>query len=57
MIFLLLSLGWCIFTVVSYNGYLTRGSNGNALSIAMNGNVPVARWVIPPEIILVLDFS
>ena len=44
-IFPLLPLGWYLFTVVSHNGYLTRGSNGNAHSITMNGNVPVASWV------------
>ena len=46
-IFPLLSLGWYLFTVVSHNGYLIRGSDGNAHSIAMNGNVSVASWVIP----------
>ena len=40
-IFPLLSLGWYLFTMVSHNGYLTRGSNGNALSITTNGNVSV----------------
>ena len=33
-----LSMGWYLFTVVSHNGYLTRGSDGNANSITMNGN-------------------
>ena len=46
-IFPLLSLGWFLFTVVSHNGYLARGSNGNAHSITTNGNVSVSSWVIP----------
>ena len=46
-IFPLLSLGWYLFTEVHHNGYLTRGSNGNAHSVTMNGNVSVASWVIP----------
>ena len=45
-IFPLLSLGLYLFTVVHHNGYLTRGSNGNAHSVTMNGNVSVASWVI-----------
>ena len=32
--------------MVSDNGYLTRGSNGNAHSITVDGNVSVASWVI-----------
>ena len=55
-IFPLLSLGWCLFTVVSHNRYLTRGSNGNVHSITTNGNVSVASWVIPLVTIPVLDF-
>ena len=37
-----LSLRWYLFTVVSHNRYLTRGSSGNAHSITTNGNVSVA---------------
>ena len=47
MIFPLLFLGWYLFRVVSNNGYLTRGGNANAHSIATNGNVSVTGWVIP----------
>ena len=39
----LLSLGWYLFTVVSYNRYVPKGSNRNALSVTTNGNVSVAR--------------
>ena len=45
-IFPLLSLGWYLFTVVSHNGYVATGSNGNAHSVTINGNVSVANWVI-----------
>ena len=55
-IFPLLSLGWYLFTVVSHNEYLTRGSNGNAQSITMNGNASVASLVIPLVTMPVLDF-
>ena len=54
--FPLLSLGWYLFAVVSHNGHLTRGSNGNAHSITMNGNVAVASWVIPLVTIPFVDF-
>ena len=55
-IFPLLSLGWYLFTVVHHNGYLIRGSNGNAHSVTKNGNVSVASWVIPLVTIPFLDF-
>ena len=55
-IFPLLSLGWYLFTVVYHNRYLTRGSNGNACSVTMNGNVSAAIWVIPLVTIPFLDF-
>ena len=42
--------------VVSHNGYLTRGSNGNADSITTNGNVSFASWVIPLVTIPFLNF-
>ena len=42
----LLSLEWYLFTVVSHNGYLTGGTNGNAHSVTTNGNVSVASWAI-----------
>ena len=45
--FPLLSVGWCLFRVVSGNRYLPRGSNENALYISGTGNVSVIRWVIP----------
>ena len=48
-------MGWYLFTVVSNNGILTRGSNGNAHSITVNGNVSVAGWVIALVIIPFLD--
>ena len=51
-IFPLLSLGWYLFTVVHHYGYLTRGSNGNAHSVTLNGNVSVASWVIKFSYIL-----
>ena len=54
-IFPLLSLGQHLFTVMSHNGYLTRGSNGNAHSIITN-SLSVARWVIPLLTIPFLDF-
>ena len=41
-IFPLLSLGWYLFTVVSHNGYLPTGINGNAFSVTAIGNVTVA---------------
>ena len=55
--FQLLSLGWYLFTVVSHNEYLTRGSITNAQSIAVNGNVSVAGWVIPLVTIPFLDLN
>ena len=59
MIFPLLSMGWYLITVMSHNGYLTRGSNGssngNAHSITANGNVSVLDWVIPLVTIPFLD--
>ena len=55
-IFLLLSLGWYLFTMVSCNSYLTQGSNGKAHSITTNGNVSVASWIIPLVTIPFLDF-
>ena len=39
----LLQLGRYLFSEVSGNRYLPRGSNGNALCIAITGNVSVAR--------------
>ena len=54
--FPLLSVGWCLFRVVSGNGYLPRDSNENALYITSTGNVFVARWVIPLVTIPLLDF-
>ena len=45
--FLLLSLVWYLFNVVSGNKHPTGGSNGNALSITTITNVFVARWVLP----------
>ena len=58
-IFSLLFLGWYLFTVVHYNGYLTRGSNRNAHSNTTNSNVDlsVASWVIPLVTIPHLNFS
>ena len=44
-IFPLLPLVWYLFTVVSQNGYLTRGSNGKASSVTTDGNLSVASWV------------
>ena len=44
--FPLLSVGWYLVRVVSFNRYLPRGSNENALYITGTGNVFVARWVI-----------
>ena len=55
-IFPLLSVGWYLFTLVSRYGYLTRGSNGNAHSITMNGNASVSSWVIPLVTKPFLDF-
>ena len=55
VVFPLLSLGWYLFRVVSNNGILTRGSNGNAHSTTVNGNVSVAVWLIPLVIIPFLD--
>ena len=43
----LLSLGWYLFTMVSYNRYLSRGSNGNAYSIIKKDNVSLTSSVIP----------
>ena len=54
--FALLSLGWCLFTVVSYKEYLPRGNNGNALYFTTNGSVSIAGWVIPVVTIPYLDF-
>ena len=54
--FLLLSLGWYLFSVVSGNRYLPRGGNGNALCITSTGNIFVTRWVIPLVTIALLDF-
>ena len=45
--FPLLSVGGCLFRVVSGNRYLPRGSNENALYITGTGNVSITRWVIP----------
>ena len=45
--FPLLSVGWCLFRVVSGNRYLPRGSNENALYITGTGNVSITRGVIP----------
>ena len=42
--------------MVSGNRYLPRGSDENALYITNNGNVSVARWVIPLVTIPLLDF-
>ena len=44
--FPLLSLVWWLVNVVSNNRHLTRGSNGNVLSITTTGNALVAR-VLP----------
>ena len=55
-IFPILSLGWYLFTLVSDNEYQTRGSNGNALSVATYGNVSVTNLVIPLVTIPFLDF-
>ena len=46
-IFQLPCLGWHLFTVVSHNEYLTRGSNGNTDFITTNGNISAAGWIIP----------
>ena len=53
--FPLLSVGWCLFRVVSGNRYLSRGSNENILCVTSTGNVSVARWIIPLVTILLLD--
>ena len=53
--FPLLSVGWCLFRVVSGNKCLPRGSNENTLCITSTGNVFVARWVIPLVTITLLD--
>ena len=53
--FLLLSVGWYLFRVVSANRYLPRGSNENTLCITSTDNISVARWVIPLVTILLLD--
>ena len=45
-----------LFSVVTGNSYLRRGSNGNALCITTTGNVFVARWVMPLVAIPFLDF-
>ena len=45
--FPLLSVGWCLFRVVTGNRYLPRGSNINALYITGTGNVSITRCVIP----------
>ena len=45
--FPLLSVGWCLFRVVSGNRNLPRGSNENVLDITGTGNVFITRWVIP----------
>ena len=42
--------------MVSHNGYLPRGSKGNALSFTTIGNVSVARQVIPLVTRSFLDF-
>ena len=42
--------------MVNGNRYLPRGSNGNAVYITSNGNVFVARWVLPLVTIPLLDF-
>ena len=55
-IFPSLSLGWYLFTVVSNNRCLTRGSNGHVDSITMNSNVNVASWIIPLVTLPFLDF-
>ena len=54
--FLLLSVGWYLFRVVSANRYLPQGSSENTLCITTTGNVFVARWVVPPVTIPILDF-
>ena len=51
-----LYLGWYVFSVVSGNRYLPRGSNGNALCITTTGIVFIARYVIPLAPILFLDY-
>ena len=53
--FLLLSVGWYLFRVVTGNRYLPRGSNENTLCINSTGKVSVARRVIPLVTILLLD--
>ena len=53
--FLLLSVGWYLFRVVTGNRYLPRGSNENTLCITSTGKVSVARRVIPLVTILLLD--
>ena len=55
--FPLLSLGWYLFSVVSGNRYLPRGSNGNALCITSTGNIFVTRYVLPLVTITIMDLS
>ena len=56
-IFPLWSLRQYLFTLMSHNRYLTRGSNGNAHSRnTVNANVSVTNWVIPLVTILFLYF-
>ena len=54
-IFPFLSLVWYLFTVVRYNEYLTKGSNGNAFFITANGNVSVPSWAISLVTVSPLD--
>ena len=54
--FPLLSLGGYLFTVVSSNRYLPRGTNENILCITNTCNVFVIRWVIPLVTVPLLDF-
>ena len=49
-------LEWYLFTVLSHNGYVTRGSYGNAHSITPNSDISVDSWVIPLVTIPFLDF-
>ena len=44
--FLLLSIDWYLFRVVSDNRYPSRASNENTLCLTSTGNVFIARWVI-----------
>ena len=56
ILYLRISVGWCLFRVVSGNRYLSRYSNKNTLCIPSTGNVSDAKWIIPLVAIQLLDF-